>query len=153
MHKTCRSQWSLRRAGTWPTGSAPWATWSARPRQRTACGRCLKWPPEQPCRSASARTGGAASCCEGTDCEPISSSHPLLNLLTFHLLLLLPLPGSNLKISGFREPHLLHECRCATGDYERLTRLFKSKTHQPLWKTNTQLLTVFCCFYYFTQPA
>lgn len=74
MHKYCRSRWSLRRAETWPTGSALWATWSARPRLRTACGRCLRWPPEPPCRSASARTGRAASCCEGTDCGPISSS-------------------------------------------------------------------------------
>lgn len=142
MHITCRSQWSLKRAGTWPTVSAPWATWSARPRPRTGCGRCLRWPPEQPCRSASARTGGAASCCEGTDCGPISSSHPLVILLTLHLLLLLPPPGNNLKIYGFREPHLLHEC-CLKAKHISLSGK----------QTNTQLLTVFCCFYYFTQSA
>lgn len=63
-----RSQWSLRRAETWPTASVPLGTWSAQPRPRTACGTCLRWPPERRCRSASARIQTAASYCERPEC-------------------------------------------------------------------------------------
>lgn len=46
---------------------------------------------------------------------------------------------------------ILRRCRYATEEYERLTHLFKSKTHQPFLKTkkqNTMLLThcQFCLF-------
>lgn len=67
LHQISRSQSSLRRAETWPTASVPLATWSVPPRPRMACGTCSRWPPEQRCRSASARRGVAASYCEGTE--------------------------------------------------------------------------------------
>lgn len=36
------------------------------------------------------------------------------------------------ETNGFRGPHVLHKCKHATEEYERLARLFKSKTHQAL---------------------
>ncbi|CAF88687.1 unnamed protein product, partial [Tetraodon nigroviridis] len=61
-----RSQSGPMRAETWPTASVPSATWSVPPRPRTACGRCLRWPPERRCRCANARGEAPASCCEVT---------------------------------------------------------------------------------------
>lgn len=52
------------KAEKWPTGSVLLATWSALPRPRTACGKCLRWPLEQRFRSASVRREAAAHCCE-----------------------------------------------------------------------------------------
>lgn len=61
-----RSQLSPTRAETWPTASAPSATWSVPPRPRMECGRCLRWPPGRRYRSANARGEAPASCCEVT---------------------------------------------------------------------------------------
>lgn len=54
-----RSLFDLRKAGTWPTGSVPLATWSVQPRPRKGCGRSLRWPLGLASRSAKISVGGA----------------------------------------------------------------------------------------------
>lgn len=59
-----RSRWRLRKAEKWLAGSMLSDTWSARPRPRMACAKCLRWQLERRCRSASTKSEAAARCCE-----------------------------------------------------------------------------------------
>lgn len=80
-----RNQWSQRRRGTWLTGSTPLVTWSARPRPRTAWGRCLRWPPGRRYRPRDDPRRAAAFCFSASACavsggrggdDPSQEKHP-----------------------------------------------------------------------------
>lgn len=60
-----RNQWSRRMGGTWPTGSVPLDTWSARQRPRTVWGRCSRWPPGPRYKPGGARRALNVSYCKG----------------------------------------------------------------------------------------
>lgn len=70
---TNRSLSRERRASTWPIRLVHSATWSARLRQRTVCGRSSKWPPEQRYKLAKERQ---AEDVLSSELQPLDSVFP-----------------------------------------------------------------------------